>query len=269
MKIEYLILKSKEEKNYYKYDIQRNFSDVYHKELKDDQWEHQFINSPYNDTALFLAKDIDNNLIVGTSLMILQKYATKEKEGNFYLFTTSMVIKEYRNRGIYVQLLKLQKEYAQKNNVDFILAFPNKLAYPCLKLFGGFKDIKKIKLIRTNLENVNLNSFESSLVIDKEMLKWRFEHKNYLFCVRDNKIIIFKKFENAYDILAVLDYINFDHNLMQANICDLSVVNILEFNAKNDNNIEVIDTINATYLPIQSDFDYSKIYINLLMSDVF
>lgn len=269
MSIEYFIINNSKDKKIYKEEVQDIFELVYQKKLNNELWQHQFINSPYDNTVLFLAKDIENKQVIGTSLMILQKSIIENKEYKYFLFTTSTILKEYRNKGIYAELLKKQKEFAIANKVDFILAFPNKLAYPVLKLFGGFKDIKKINLVKTNFDNIDFDSSSNSLVIDNEMFKWRFEHKKYLFYNRKNKVIIFKEFDGAYDILAIYEKQYFDYDFVESNINTSLKINVLEENIKNINEIEVIDTLNATCFPINKTFDYKKIKINLLMSDVF
>ena len=44
---------------------------------------------------------------------------------------------------------------------------------------------------------------------------------------------------------------------------------VLEDNIKDLNKIEIVDTINATYFPINKNIEYNNLNINLLMSDVF
>jgi len=265
--IEYRLILTAKEKEVLKTNFLDLFRSVYEKELEEKLWEHQILNSPYSDSPLFLAFDGDK--IIGTALMILQKCIIEGKEYTYFLFTTSAILKEYRSKGIYAALLKKQKEYANSCEVAFIFAFPNKLAYPVLKLFGGFKDIRKIDLVKTSLENIDFDSFNNSLVVDNEIFKWRFEHKNYLFSTIKDKVIIYKEFNNTYDILVAYNKSDFDFNFKETKIDSSSKINILAQNIKDIEEVEIIDTLNSTYYPLNKSLDYKKININLLMSDVF
>jgi len=266
--IHYQIVTTPESKQKLKNDFQTFFKTVYERELSNENWEHQFIHTPYEDSALFLA--FDDNAIVGSALMIPQRISTENFEGNYYLWTTSAIKKEYRSQGLYAEILKMQREYAKENNKDFIFAFPNKLAYPVVKLFGGFKDLYKDDLVKTSINMLDIEHIENSLVIDENFYKWRFEHKEYLFYTLKNKIIIAKKFENTLDVLAV--YVksaleNIDFMIESENIPD-KIITMKTFLKKNSQT-EILDTLSGTYFPINKDIDYTSIKLNLLMSDVF
>ena len=265
--IEYKILTSYEEKELIKKSFFDLFSTVYEKNLDKKLWEHQILNSPYNCTLLFVA--MDGNKVVGSALMILQKCLIDEIEYNYFLFTTSAILKEYRSRGIYPEILKLQKEYSKQNNVDFIFAFPNKLAYPVLKLFARFKDLEKIDLVKSSFENINFEKIENNLLIDENFFNWRFEHKDYLFHKFNDKVIIYKEFDDCYDILAVYGKKDFPFTFKNTTIDKHRKIIILSSYIKNQNLIEKIDNLNVTYFPLNENIDYSKLNINLLMSDVF
>lgn len=264
--IKYKIFTTIEEKKSLKTNFLNLFNSVYERELEEKLWEHQILNSPYNDSPLFVA--MDGKLIVGSALMILQTCIIDGNKYRYYLFTTSAIRKEYRPKGVYAQLLKMQKEYAKENNADFIFAFPNKIAYPVIKLFGGFKDLKKDNLIKTTFKNLNLQNSDNSFVIDSYMYQWRFEHKEYMFHLTQDKVIIFKEFQGGYDLLAIYDAQDFKHdvkNTFMENDRDIITLN----SYTRDKNSQLIDTIDSTYFPINKNIDYSKLSINLLMSDVF
>lgn len=265
--IEYKILTTSKEKEIIKKSFFDLFSTVYKKNLDEKLWQHQILNSPYYCTPLFVA--MDSHKVVGSALMILHKCLIDGNEYNYFLFTTSAILKEYRSKGIYPELLRLQKEYSKQKNIDFILAFPNKLAYPALKLFARFKDFKKNILVKTSLENINFEKIDNSLVIDKSFFKWRFEHKNYLFYVINDKVIIYKEFGDYYDVLAIYEKKDFPFIIQNTTMEKYKKIIILNSCIKNQNFIEKIDTLNATYFPFNDKIDYSKININLLMSDVF
>ena len=110
MSIEYFIINNSKDKKIYKEEVQDIFELVYQKKLNNELWQHQFINSPYDNTVLFLAKDIENKQVIGTSLMILQKSIIENKEYKYFLFTTSTILKKYRNKGIHAELQKKQKK---------------------------------------------------------------------------------------------------------------------------------------------------------------
>ena len=68
--IKYIILFDPEEKAIVKSSFLSLFKSVYEKELDEISWNHQIINSPYNDSPLFLAMDGDE--VIGSAMMILQ-----------------------------------------------------------------------------------------------------------------------------------------------------------------------------------------------------
>jgi len=266
--IHYQIVTKPESKQKLKSDFQAFFKMVYERELSNENWEHQFIHSPYEDSALFLA--FDDDTIVGSALMIPQKYSTDKDSGTYYLWTTSAVAKAYRSKGVYAELLAMQRKYTTDNNKDFIFAFPNKLAYPVVKLFGGFKDLYKTDLVETTIEMLDLGNIANSLVIDRNFFEWRFEHKNYLFYAHENHIIISKKFENTLDILAIYKKealkdltIEIQNEEIPKNIITMSSF------LKENTTFNSLDKLSGTYFPINKNIDYSTIKLNLLMSDVF
>ncbi len=266
--IEYKIITDTESKQNLKSNFQNFFRSIYNQELTDENWEHQFIHSPYENSALFLA--FDGEKIVGSALMIPQKFATFSSSGLYYLWTTSAIDKEYRSQGLYAEILKMQREYSLQTKKDFIFAFPNKLAYPVVKLFGGFKDLYRVALVKANINDLDLDNIKNSLVIDKSYFEWRFEHKEYLFYNIDNCIIIAKKFENSLDILAV--YNQSDLNGIALAVESSTIPNdiiVMQTFLKEDCESTVIDKLSGTYFPINKEIDYSEIKLNLLMSDVF
>lgn len=266
--IEYKIIADKISKQRLKEEFQSFFKTVYNRELNNTTWEHQFVNSPYEDSALFLA--FDNNKIIGSALMIPQRFSIEGVEGTYYLWTTSAIKKEYRSQGVYAELLKMQREYAKDNKKDFIFAFPNKLAYPVVKLFGGFKDIYKVDLVKATINDLKLENTKNSLLVDNEFSKWRFEHKNYLFYKLDDHIIISKKFEDTLDVLAIYkeDTLKNIEFKIEAEDIPQKIITIEAF-LKDNTAIETLDKLSGTYFPINQKIDYSSIKLNLLMSDVF
>ena len=268
MNIEYKVLLQAEEKEEFKDEFQLFFASIYNQKLTDLDWEHQFINSPYNDSPLFLV--LNKNKIIGSALMIGQKFTNKEKKGSYYLWTTSAIDKEYRSKGIYAELLVKQREYAEKTNKSFIFAFPNKLAYSVVKLFGGFKDLEKTNLVKTTLEQIDFFKVFNTLVIDKQFFDWRFEHQAYLFYRYENKIIIAKEYEDTLDVLAIYPQEDLEGFAISYREVDMEqkIITIASF-LKENNNSETLNQVNGTYFPIDKTVDYSSITINLLMSDVF
>jgi hypothetical protein len=202
--------------------------------------------------------------------MIPQKFSYGEIDGSYYLWTTSAIEKEYRNKGLYAKLLTRQREYAAENQKDFIFAFPNKLAYPVVKLFGGFKDLYKTDLVKTTIDAFDLESIENSLVVDENFFRWRFEHKDYLFYELKKYIIISKKFENSLDVLAIYkknDLKNIEFKISNESI-PRDIITMKSF-LKDKSPVYILDQLSGTYYPINKDIDYKNIKLNLLMSDVF
>ncbi len=266
--IHYQIVTESESKQNLKNDFQTFFKSVYERGLSDENWEHQFLHSPYEDSALFVAFDDDD--IIGSALMIPQKYQTNESGGSYYLWTTSAVAKEYRSKGVYAELLSMQREYTAKNKKDFIFAFPNKLAYPVVKLFGGFKDLYKTDLAETSIEMLDLENIKNSLVIDKDFFGWRFEHNDYLFYEIENHIIISKKFENTLDILAIYKKEDLEDLAIEIQNEDIpkNIITMSSF-LKENATFTSLDKLSGAYFPINKNINYSTIKLNLLMSDVF
>lgn len=266
--IKYQIVRKKQDKKKLQKSFQDFFILIYNRELTDIDWEHQFIHSPYEDSALFLAFDGDQ--IVGSALMIPQKFTINNSIGSYLLWTTSAIKKEYRQFGIYAELLSMQRTYAQEHNADFIFAFPNKLAYPVVKLFGGFKDFYKINLIKTTIDNLDFEQVDNSLVLDDSFTQWRFEHKEYLFYETKQYILITKRYNNVLDVLAIYPKEHWDKNIttLPHDLKDSMIITASTF-VKSLEDVEVLDQLNGTYFPINKNIEYARVKLNLLMSDVF
>ena len=76
---------------------------IFNQNLNDKLWEHQVVNSPYNNSPLFLA--LDGNKIVGSALMILQKIQSSSIF--FPLNSNSSLGVQSSSRAIFVRLLGL------------------------------------------------------------------------------------------------------------------------------------------------------------------
>lgn len=267
--IEYSILRTIEEKEAIRGSFQDFFAQVFERALSDATWEHQFLHSPYEDTALFLATD--NGVIVGAALQIRQKYREGDSIHDYYLYTTSAILKEYRPKGIYARLLSMQKEYSVAQGAAFIFAFPNQLAYPVLKLFGGFKDIQRFHLVRTSFANIRLDVASSDgLSLDKDLIAWRFEHKDYRFSKLAKQVVVYKYYGDAIDILAIYPQAFFDgFEVSYDDIDGESVVVAPDFYVLDQSIVEPVDKLNATFFPLVDAPFIQKIRVNLLMSDVF
>lgn len=268
MSITYEIILDPKAKNSIKSEFQNFFYFVYNRKLSDIEWKHQFIHSPYNDSPLFIAYDEDK--IVGSALMIQQRFTDGKKYGKYYLWTTSAIDKKYRNKGIYAKLLEMQRKYAEKTDKAFIFAFPNKMAYPVVKLFGGFKDLQKSDLVKTTINNLDFSKISNSLIINKQFFQWRFEHKDYLFINYEKYVLIGKKYANTLDILAIYPQETFkEFNINYQEVISSETIITLDIFIKNTQHTEVLDTLKGTYFPIDKTVNYDNITINLLMSDVF
>ena len=267
MNIKYRIIESVDDKNKIKEGFQKFFLSVFDQALTDEIWEHQFLRSPYGSSSLFLAMHEDN--IVGSALMIPQKLIIDGKVVDYFLYTTSAVSKSYRPKGVYVELLSMQREYCSSKGMGFIFAFPNKLAYPVLKLFGGFKDLTKTNLVKTKLSEIDLFSVDNSFVLDAALMQWRFEHKKYNFFYYKKHVLFVKLFEGNLDLLAIYPEKDVSGLELELEIIDENqTIVTLETFLKKESNTEKLAIVTATYFPVE-DLDYSNVKINLLMSDVF
>lgn len=267
MDIEYKVIESSSKKNEIKEEFQDFFFDVFGKKLDDEVWEHQFLDSPYDSSSLFLA--LSDGKIIGSALMIPQKLEIEGVVLDYYLYTTSAISKLYRPKGVYVKLLEMQREYCSLKNKAFILAFPNKLAYQVLKLFGGFKDLSRMNLVKSKLSELKFPCGYNSFILDNDLLKWRFEHKNYKFLLYKEHILIVKEFGGNLDVLAVYSeqsMVDMSLDLEEVHL-DRNIVTLESF-LKAGSALEKLRDVNATYFPV-SDLNYNNININLLMSDVF
>ena len=268
MSIHYKILLKEEEKEKIQDKFFVFFNSVYKKKLTSIEWTHQFLNSPYNDSPLFIA--FNNDKIVVSALMIKQKIKVHDKIFSYYLFTTSAILEAYRVKGIYAELLKLQKEYALKNKSDFIFAFPNKLALPVLKLFGGFKPLEKINLVETFFHNIDFKKSNNTFILDKNSLKWRFEHKEYGFFKINKNVCVYKYFNSKIDILEIYDERSFPVDVEnELNFQKHDKFIIPEFYVKDLSKNIKYDSIFPTYYAFNKEVNYNNIKPSLLMSDVF
>lgn len=268
MTIDYIIIEQSSNKKKLKDSFQDFFLEVFEKPLSNDAWQHQIINSPYESSSLILAKH--NEKIVSSALMIPQKLICKGKVIDYYLFTTSAILKNYRKHGIYIKLLEIQRELCTKNQKACIIAFPNKLAYPILKLFGRFKDLRTTNLVSAKVSDIDLKHTNYSFPLDKPMINWRFEHKEYDFYIYKGHVLVAKMFNGSINILAVYDKKHLKGlDLTFGNMDESLVVVTLECFLKSSAKYNVLEPLCASYYPINKKLDYSKININLLMSDVF
>lgn len=265
--ITYSVIRTKSEKEGIKAGFFSLFESVYMKSLKESDWEHQFVHSPYDDTVMFIVSDGDK--IVGSSVMIRQTLSYDGESVPYYLFTSSAILTDYRTYGIYPELLKMQKEYASENGASFIFAFPNETAFPVLKLFGRFKVVGKYDLVKTDFKNFNINRLSDALKLDENMFCWRFEHKPYYFSNISDKIVIFKDYEGVLDMLAVYDKASFGHDFADTAIEQDATIITLDANVIDRSVCETFGRVNATYFALNNDVDFEKVNINLLMSDVF
>jgi len=252
-----------------KSDIQQQFQDffkaVYGRDLSQCDWEHQFVRSPYENSALFIA--LNENKIVGSSLMIPQKTSMN---GSYYLWTTSAIEKKYRSKGVYANILKKQREYAVENEKDFILAFPNALAYPVVKLFGAFRDLYSTHLVKTTISALDFNNIENSLLVDEGFFRWRFEHKDYLFYAYKEHVVFAKKFETFLDVLAIYKVNELEGLAIEIlnEAIPQNIITLASF-LKKQSSAVVLGEYRGVYYPINKKIDYKNIKLNLLMSDIF
>lgn len=268
--VNYDVLKNADDKELIKQPFQSFFEEVFGKPLSDELWRHQFIHSPYGDTALFIATV--GTKIIGSALQIRQKIVIGDKIHDYYLYTTSAILKEYRPRGVYAELLKIQKEYARDNAASFIFAYPNALAHPVLKLFGGFKNVEKITLVKTKLSNVDVvnNAETQGLLMDLPMFNWRFEHRDYKFARQGEAVIVYKEYDGAFDILAIYKQDVFDGITVNFDELDQNAkVIVSQKYVISTQNSEVVEYLNGTFFPFNKEIVASDIHLNLLMSDVF
>lgn len=265
--INFKIIKNKEEKEFIKGDFGFFFESVYEGKLSRTVWEHQFLNSPYDDSPLFLGYDDDK--IIGSALMIRQKMRYRDVVLDYYLFTTSAVLFEYRPKGVYAHLLDMQKEYAKKNDAMFILAFPNDAARLVLRLFGGFKGLGKLNVVSAKYRDLDGSLLNDSLYIDDAVFNWRFEHNKYKFCKVDRRVIVYKKYREAIDILGIYKDCDIDFDVVYDNIYLDDNVILIEGLLKKEAQREVVSAAYPAYLLLDESIDITGARVNLLMSDVY
>jgi len=116
---------------------------------------------------------------------------------------------------------------------------------------------------------LNLECVENSLIIDSCMFEWRFEHKDYKFYNKNGVVIVYKKYDNIHDILGMYKQEEFQFLYANSMLEDSENITTLNSCLKSGESAKAGRRINCVYYPINKDINYSKIKINLLMSDVF
>ena len=274
--INYQILTGVSEKNRYKTRIFSLFNHIFNKELKESEWSHFFLNSPYENSLLILALSADK--VVGIANLIPQKLNIGRKKYNYYLFITSAVLKSFRSEGVYMETIKIIKNILKNKEKDFIFAFPNKNAYPLLTELFYFIPLKRKEIV--NVNNFNLKELkpvypERSIFLDDQFVKWRFEHKHYFYIRHNGKCIIYKGYKDSLDVIEIIEskYENIISRFISIknDINPYSVFNVLKNRLLSPGNKEykVGTTVSPCYFSFDTNLDLSKLDISLLMSDVF
>ena len=273
--VEYQIIEEKDLKIKHKESFFKLFSKSFERDLSQREWEHLFINSPYGNSILILG--LHENEVVGSTNLIPQKLIIQGKCYEYYLLATSAVDEEFRSEGVYLKILAKAKDVLISGSKEFLLAFPNKKAYPLLIKLLQFIALEKREI--ATLASEHFNSFKfadplNSLFFEPSFMNWRLEHKDYFLSERENNLLICKDYEKSIDVLEVLDKKNIwlkeNFQTKEFNINKTSI-NVLQnrLDSASISHVEKTDAIYPVYWAKDQGLDLTRVDIRLLMSDVF
>ena len=216
-------LKSNSEKNSYKESIKRLFLKEYNKELNDKDWD--FING-YSDQSVMIVYLINDD-VVGMANLIHNYYILNKSCFEYFIYTTSIVSKDFRTKGIYTVIMIEIRKYLENSNCEFIIAYPNELALAVINnSFYGFKIASNFSLrIVENLKFISTCIPTNCIKLSSFFLNWKFSRKNYFVILKEEKLFICKKYNNNIDIIEIFNKSDIDlsvYNLPTINPCDSS-----------------------------------------------
>ncbi|MBJ13702.1 MAG: hypothetical protein CMG62_11615 [Candidatus Marinimicrobia bacterium] len=161
--------------------IQSLYHEVFKKKLSSKYYIWQ-----YKHKKKFFSYIVkENNQIIGHVGFSIKSINFDDKIVNCAFRHTSMVANTFRNKGIYTQLMSYASKQLKKENISFVLAWPNNLN---LQSSNNHKNFNFMKSFKTY--NLKLN-FKKN--VDTNFIKKRFSNINKI------KKINFNQIENIYE----------------------------------------------------------------------
>ena len=212
MSIVFKILRKKREKESVREGFFELFQNVYHRSLNDAEWRHLFLEAPYGESTLLVAVDeaLGAQHPVGAANLIGQRLQAGKSHVEYFFYTTSAILPEYRDLKTYLDMVDLLKNITRDEHKCMILAFPNTTAFPLLTRLCGFRGLNQERIVKIACRG-NWGTYlkpmasDGGVILDEPFLSWRFRHKDYFYDLVQDKVVIGKVYEGALDVLEVLE----------------------------------------------------------------
>lgn len=258
------IIHTNDEKKCFHSDIKNLFEQTFSRKMLN--FQHIFLDNPLGSTLIMAINE--KQQLVGLGHIIFFSYNLHRQRIKFFLFTTSIIHKNYRKTRMYFDILDKIKEEARRQGTDFILAFPNLNALQILTTFGGFKKITTLQWLQ--LEQMPQRLRYEVNTFDENFLSWRFARFQYFSTKIENKYIIYKNYQEKIDILGIFNH-NFPQKLLPPeNPIDESrqiiIANIFLESEFLDSS-KIVHTNQVVIYPI--NFNISNLSFTPIFSDVF
>lgn len=211
------ILVNQKDKKIYKESIKNLFIKEYKKPLNEENWN--FLNGYSNKSVMIVY--LDGNNVVGIANLIHNYHLLNKSSFEYFIFTTSIVAKEFRSRGVYTLIMLEMRKYLENSNCEFVMAYPNDLALPIItNPFYQFKVACNFSLrIVNNLEFVFCCDLNNCIKITSPFLNWRFSKNKYFIICKYEKIFICKEYNNDIDIVEI-----FNNSSIDLSECNLPII---------------------------------------------
>jgi len=263
-----------QDKKQYENSLASLFEQTFSRPLRSLEWNMLFECAPYGGSVTILC--IDNEQVVGCANFVPQRLKVQGKVYQYYLFTTSMVDEAYRTKGVYFKLISEMKQMLKASQYDFILAFPNELAYPLVtSSLVGFKAVATDNMVSLgSLEEVDSSvsyDEENSILLDKAFFDWRLKRDNYFLAQSKSKLLLCKEYGEAIDILEVfdgeLDAIS-ELALERKNISAKESYNLLSRKDNLTEETQVLNKLNLVMFSHSPEYYMLDIQVSLLAWDI-
>lgn len=205
------VLSNKNEKDFYKKSIKDLFLQEYRKSLTDEIWD--FLNG-YTDKSVMIVY-VNGNNVVGLANLIHNFHTLNQFSFEYLIFTTSVVSKEFRSKGVYTLLMFEVREYLESSNCEFVMAYPNELALPIITSpFYRFNVVSNFSLRLVNdFHGMNSCDIMNFTKLSKSFTEWRFLKCDYYLLKHFDKVLICKDFNENIDVIEIFKQNDFDLEL--------------------------------------------------------
>jgi hypothetical protein len=260
--------------------MQALFSAIFGKEFSDSYWEHIYLNSPYGVSTAFIAENEKKEVVASVGIIPQQLIDSKKQPISFYLQSGLMIHQDYQNLILFNDLMQAVHNFINEKNT-FDLAFPNHQSFgPFVKMLK-WKHIRDYDIFQYQVKEgadstieYSTENFNYELDLNDGFLKWRGEINQMQKIVTDEYQVIYKKFEDAMEILDIsgkqvpIAKIALDNGFQNVNIPDCFLEAIHSEGLEKQNKVGIEQRM-CIYPNNYSNLDYNKIRPLLLLSDVF